>query len=138
MGIEANKQLVVKFMELFSEAKLNEAFELLADDVVWSLWGSGPAAGSYDKSAMRAMLDQSFGFFVGPLQWTPTSFTAEGDRVAVEAVSYGKTRGGFEYRNKYHPLFRVRDGKLVEIKEMFEETPVQALFAALQAEAAQA
>lgn len=137
LSIETNKATVKRFMGLLSKTRLDEAFELLSDDVTWSLWGNGPAAGIHDKEAMRAVLNRSFGYFAGPLQWTPIGLTAEEERVAVEAATYGCTRGGFEYRNKYHTLFRIKDGKIFEIKEMFEESPVQALMTALEVEAYQ-
>lgn len=134
MGIEQNKEIVERFMRLFSEAKLEEAFALLADDVVWSLWGDGPGAGSYDKAGMKQLLIESWKWFDGPVQWIPTAFTAEGDRVAVEARSRALTHGGYLHQGTYHNLFRVSDGRIVEVREMFLEGPVQKLFAALQAE----
>jgi uncharacterized protein len=38
------------------------------------------------------------------LRVTPTGLTAEGDRVAVEAESYGETASGKIYSNLYHFL----------------------------------
>jgi ketosteroid isomerase-like protein len=45
------------------------------------------------------------------------AFTAEGDRVAIEAESHVLNPNGRIYNNFYHYLFRVRDGKLVLFKE---------------------
>jgi len=43
---------------------------------------------------------------------TIKSMTAEEDRVAVEAESYGETPAGKVYNQTYHYLFIVRDGKI--------------------------
>lgn len=45
--------------------------------------------------------------------------TAEGDRVALEAQSSGLThpRTGRHYQNFYHILFRIKDGKVMLLKE---------------------
>jgi ketosteroid isomerase-like protein len=45
------------------------------------------------------------------------AFTAEGDRVAIEAESHVLNPNGRIYNNFYHYLFRIRDGKLVLFKE---------------------
>jgi ketosteroid isomerase-like protein len=136
MSIEENKTIVRLFMQRFSEARLEEAFALLSDDVSWTLWGNGPGAGTYTKAGMKDLLIQSWQWFDGVVKWTPTEFTAEDDRVAVEATSSALTRGGYCHRGQYHNLFRLKNGKIIEVKEMFLESPVQALFKALQAESA--
>ena len=135
MSIEANKALVTKFMTLFSDGRIDEAFDLLDDDMRWSMWGRGEAAGDYDKPGMKALLEQSRTWFRGPPTWMPTELTAEGERIAVEAESSAVTLGGYPHRNRYNNLFRVRDGRIVEIREMFQEGPVQKLFEVLRAEA---
>ena len=43
--------------------------------------------------------------------------TAEGERVALEAESHGTHKSGKKYNNHYHFLFRIRDGKIAEIRE---------------------
>jgi len=136
MGIEENKAVVRRFMQLFSESRLDEAFELLDNQVRWSLWGSGPGSGSYTKASMKDLLLQSWAWFDGPVMWIPIAFTAEGDRVAVEAKSSAVTRGGHHNQGEYHNLFRVSNGRIVEVREKFVEGHVQVLFKVLEAEAA--
>lgn len=136
MGIEDNKRIVDRFMHLFSEQRMDEAFELIDEDAVWSMWGSGPAARDYGKAEMKALLLQSHQWFDGLITWLPTHLVAEEDRVAVEARSDGLTHGGYRHRNVYHNLFRLKDGRIVEIREMFQESRVRMLFDQLQKEAA--
>jgi uncharacterized protein len=134
MSTETNKALVVRFMTLFSESRLDAAFELLAADVRWTLWGSGAGSGEYTKGSMLALMRESLKWFDGPITWTPTGLMAEDDRVAVEAISSGRTRGGYLHRGTYHNLFVIREGKIREVREMFLETPVRLLFEALERE----
>lgn len=136
MGIAENKEIVRRFMALFSDARLDEAFELLDEQATWTLWGSGPAAGTYSKAAMKDLLLQSWQWFSGKVRWDPTEMTAEEDRVAVMAVSNATTHGGYHHTNNYHNLFRIRNGKIVEVLEIFPEGKVQVLFEHLQAEQA--
>jgi hypothetical protein len=42
---------------------------------------------------------------------------AEGDKVAVELVITGRSAKGKDYRNHYHFLFTIRDGKIKAVKE---------------------
>ena len=54
------------------------------------------------------------------LKLTPKALTAEGDRVAVEAESYGETASGKIYNNRYHFLIEVRDGKIQAGREYLD------------------
>jgi ketosteroid isomerase-like protein len=53
------------------------------------------------------------------LKRTILAMTAEGDRVAVEATSFGYLSHAHDrpYNNFYHNLYRIRDGKIVLFKE---------------------
>ena len=54
------------------------------------------------------------------LQFTVLDMVAEGDKVAVEAVSEGEHASGQTYSNEYHFLFEFRDGKLLRLKEYMD------------------
>jgi ketosteroid isomerase-like protein len=56
-----------------------------------------------------------------------TGITAEGERVAVEAEGRFE-RPGLVYRNSYHYLFIVRDGRIVSGKEYFDTAAAAAAF----------
>ena len=58
-----------------------------------------------------------FNIFPEGLIFTLYGMTAEDDRVALEAESHGVHKSGKQYNNHYHFLFRIRDGKIAEIKE---------------------
>jgi len=54
------------------------------------------------------------------LRVLPISMVAEGDCVAVEAVSSAELRDGRAYRNTYHFLLRFRGDKLILVKEYMD------------------
>jgi ketosteroid isomerase-like protein len=60
-------------------------------------------------------------------QVTVTGITAEGERVAVEAEGRFE-RPGLIYRNSYHYLFIVRDGRIASGKEYFDTAAAAAAF----------
>jgi uncharacterized protein len=60
-------------------------------------------------------------------QVTVTGITAEGERVAVEAEGRFE-RPGLVYRNSYHYLFIVRDGRIASGKEYFDNAAAAAAF----------
>jgi ketosteroid isomerase-like protein len=62
------------------------------------------------------------------IQVTPKTMTAEGDRVAVEAESYAETITGKIYRNQYHFLITVRNGKVQSVKEYLDTMHTNEVF----------
>ena len=123
MSVEANKQVVLSFFEHFSAGKVDAALALMADTATW--W----VAGNPDKFALAgtktkaqfAQLVQGIGVAMPKgLRVTPTGITAEGERVAVEAESYGETARGKIYNNRYHFLVEVRDGKIQAVREYLD------------------
>jgi ketosteroid isomerase-like protein len=54
------------------------------------------------------------------LKVTPKAITAEGDRVALEAESYGELANGKVYNNQYHVLMEIRNGKIQAVREYMD------------------
>jgi len=77
-------------------------------------------AGKRTMAEMRALLSGVSGALETPLTVTPTAFTSEGDRVAVEATSHADLKNGRAYRNEYHFIFEFRDGKIARAKEYLD------------------
>jgi ketosteroid isomerase-like protein len=110
-----NKALVARFFELLSSGDVDDAFLLVAEDAEWTIPESlSPAPVHRDAVRERAkvMHELSRGSF---RQWV-VSMTAEDDRVAVEARSSASFASGAEYRNRYHFLFVVRDGRIAGVR----------------------
>lgn len=92
---------------------------LLADDFHFKAmlrepeWLGGEMGRETFSSAMVNMSEM----MSSPIQMTIVGMTAEDDRVAVEATSFGPMKTGPNYENRYHFLFRIRDGKVFEVRE---------------------
>lgn len=123
MSAEANKQVVLSFFENFSAGKVDAALALMADSATW--WVAGKPekfvlAGTKTKAQFVELLQGIGAAMPKGLRVTPTGLTAEGDRVAVEAESYGETTTGKIYNNRYHFLVEIRDDKIQAVREYLD------------------
>jgi len=93
--------------------------EMLAEDVVWHVEGSTAWSRSYrGKAAVKAdLLKPLFAVLDGPNPLTVLSMIAEADCVAVQARGNARTKAGADYCNSYCMIFRLNDGRVVEITE---------------------
>jgi ketosteroid isomerase-like protein len=111
---EANKALVRRYFETIASDGFGKALELVAEDARW--WYPGAEAG-LGKKDMIAAMDSAADVLVGNMGNEIVSMTAEDDRVAAEVNGSSLRKSGTRYDNVYHFLFRVRDGKIAEIRE---------------------
>lgn len=127
MSIEENKKLVARFWDAFSKSEFDTALAMLSDNgFTWWIAGDPekfPIAGLKTKEDFIKLLsDVSKAVTPEGIQMKPYAWTAEGDRVAMEAESYAKMLSGKVYNNKYHFLHIVKDGKLQTVKEYLDTT----------------
>ena len=123
MSAEKNKNVVLSFFENFSAGKVDAALAMLADTATWWVAGNPEKfvlAGTKTKAQFTELLNGIGAAMPKGLRVTPKGLTAEGDRVAVEAESYGETATGKVYNNLYHFLFEVRDGKIQAVREYLD------------------
>jgi len=120
LSIEANKQLARDFIDALSRADTDWVLEHYADDMVLWTAGSLPFSGVHTREEIRPLMEGILGAFPNGLRFTVKALTAEQDRVAIEASSRGLHASGKLYENDYHFLMRIRDGKVVEIKEYLD------------------
>jgi len=123
MSAEANKNVVLSFFENFSGGKVDAALALMSDTATW--WVAGKPdkfvlAGTKTKTQFAELLQGIGTAMPKGLRVIPKGLTAEGDRVAAEAESYGETATGKIYNNLYHFLFEVRDGKIQAVREYLD------------------
>lgn len=123
MSAETNKNVVLSFFENVSAGKVDAALALMAETATW--WVAGKPdkfvqAGTKTRTQLAELLQEIGTAMPKGLRVTPKGLTAEGDRVAAEAESYGETATGKIYNNLYHFLFEVRDGKIQAVREYFD------------------
>jgi uncharacterized protein len=117
---ENNIATVTRFFAHFSSGDVDATMAMFADDATWWVAGSMPISGTYDKAQFTALLGGVLETCTGPIRITPKVFTAQDDRVAVEAESFTETNNGRVYNNHYHFLVRVRDGQIAGVREYLD------------------
>jgi uncharacterized protein len=120
MSAEDNKRFVLGFFESMNAGNGAAVMNALADSATWWVAGNFPLSGTMTKAKFGELLGQLGPKMDGALRVTPSACTAEGDRVAVEAESYGKMKNGKVYKNQYHFLFVVQNGKIQQVKEYLD------------------
>ena len=120
MSAEENKRIVLGFFENFSAGKAEAALGAMADNATWWVAGNFPLSGTKTKKEFTELLKGMGAAMPEGLKLTAKGITAEGDRVAVEAESYGKHANGKVYQNQYHFLIEVRNGKIQAVREYLD------------------
>jgi hypothetical protein len=95
---------------------------------VWWLAGEPEQfaiAGTKNKAELAEMLATIGKGMPNGVRLTITGVTAQGDRVAVEMNADGVSATGREYRNHYHDLLEVRDGKIHAGREYLDTAHAQ-------------
>jgi len=131
MSTEQNKRIVGQFFQQFSAADVSGALELLDEAVVWRVMGregSLPLSGEMGKQAIGELIATVKAAIPDGMKLTPTGWTAEGKRVALEMESYGKLSNGKEYNNRYHFLVIVSDGRIAELREYMDTYHAKLIF----------
>jgi hypothetical protein len=120
MSIERNKQLARDFMGALERADIGAIEAAFAPDGVSWTAGSMPISGTRSRDELAEAARGILGAFPQGLKFTIRALTAEDDRVAIEAESYGRHASGKLYANQYHFLMRVRDGRITEWREYLD------------------
>ena len=121
MSIEDNKALVHRYFKAVSDNRPAEAWEMLADDAVWTVGGHSPLTGSYDKQGLaRLTEDTILARLVDGIRIELKQVIAEGDKVCAEFTSTGARPDGKVYNNHYLFLLTIKDGKLWRCTEYLD------------------
>jgi ketosteroid isomerase-like protein len=116
------RQFVLDFFKELSEGN-PVCWDRVADGATWKLIARGsdyPYTSDYTKETYRRLVEGSAKDFPNGLTFTITGTTAEGNRVALEAESYGTTRSGKLYNNLYHLLVLLENGKIKTVREYLD------------------
>lgn len=111
----ANKGAVLEWLSALSEARYDDAWALM--DPTAEYWVLRQRVSIPMSEFADLYVGHMKKTFVDGLRFTPGTMTAEDDRVAVLADSDGELVSGGRYDNKYHFLFRLRDGLITHVWE---------------------
>jgi uncharacterized protein len=128
MDLELNKQAAQAFYQRFSESDIPGVMATMTDDATFWIAGK-PHAGAPTGELSKAQIERVFLAMLGRLksglEMTVSSAIAEGDKVALEVVSYGELKDGAVYNQQYHVLMRIRAGKIASIREYMDTQHVR-------------
>ena len=120
-----NRQLVEAAFDRWAAGGSRFFDEMLADDVIWTIKGSGPSAGTFRgretfvARAVRPFADR----LATPVRPVSRRVWTDGDHVIVNWDGVGTARDGQAYRNSYAWIFRMANGKVVEATAFLDLVP---------------
>jgi uncharacterized protein len=96
-----NRKLAEELFARLSAGDVPGALATMTDDATWLAAGRRellPAAGNYNKEKLGRFFNPMLGQLKNGLKMTMKGMIAEGDRVALEAESYGELKNGRIYK----------------------------------------
>jgi ketosteroid isomerase-like protein len=117
---ETNKAAVNSFFHALNAGDVDSVVRSYSEDGSVQTMGNTLISGLSGHEEIGAAIEGITDVFPRGLTFTLLDMVAEGDKVAVEAVSEGEHVSGQTYSNEYHFLFHFRDGKVVKLKEYMD------------------
>ncbi len=126
---DLNRRIIEEGFDRWATQGVSIFGDILSPDIVWTIKGSGPSAGTFrgrDVLVERAVRPfQSR--LANPVRPVARRVWADGDYVIVNWDGEGMARDGQPYRNSYAWIFRMRDGKAVEVTAFLDLVPYDAV-----------
>lgn len=118
---ENNKALVRASFDRWRNAT-GGPFELLVDDVEWTIIGSSPLAKTYrsKNEFIDAVIDPFNARMDKPLVPTIRGIYADGDMVIIFFDGEATVRDGQPYLNTYTWYFQMKDAKIIKAVAFFD------------------
>lgn len=127
-----NKSILQLIFSELSKGNSLPFVERMSDQFSWTITGTTSWSKKYEGK--RAVIDHLFGALraklAPPIVVEAQRFIADGDLVAVEARGKNTTKDGVPYNNTYCYVFRLADGKLMEMTEYLDTELVSAALGA--------
>jgi ketosteroid isomerase-like protein len=119
-NVEANKKVARQFIDGITAGDVDAMMNCLHEDGSVETMGTTLISGVNSKKTVRALAAHVQDAFPKGIKMTVHNLIGENDTVAVEAESMAMHSSGKTYNNKYHFLFRFRDGKIIYLKEYLD------------------
>ncbi len=122
---EAGRQAVQQAFDRWQRGEGNFFQDVLAEDVQWTIKGSGPSAGTY--RGRQDFLDRAVTPFAArmpqPVRPTAVRVWADGDHVIAQWEGSGQAGDGQPYRNSYAWILRMQGTRAVEVTAFLDLAP---------------
>ena len=116
---EKNKQIARDFFGTLSAGSEKYLDFYTDDSVIWTA-GDNSIGGTRTKKEIISFAQNILSAFPSGITFNITGITAEEERVAVEISGEAIHASGETYNNQYHFLLRIKDGKILELKEYMD------------------
>jgi uncharacterized protein len=115
-----SKTVVLKYVEALQRGDADAVRDSFAEQATWWLAGELPLSGTW--RGRDQILDE---FLASAMQYYDpdtvsievTNVVAEGEQVALEWITRGRTASGNDYENFYSAIFVVRDDRIQAVRE---------------------
>ena len=111
---------VREFYDALALGEFARIEERLAEDVVLEFPGRRFGGRLEGRRRVMVFLRQNQRLFAGGLRFTVHWAGVVGDRAVAQWTNEGTTRGGTAYANRGATVFRVQDGRIVEIQDYLD------------------
>ena len=117
--IKKNKELVQEFFNLLSSGS-DKYLDFYNDEsVIWTA-GENAIGGSRSKSEVVSFAKSVLDSFPKGITFNVVNLVAENDYVAAEVEGSAMHVSGKPYNNKYHFLLKIKNNKILELKEYMD------------------
>ena len=129
---ETNRSLITKAFDGLRHGNPSNFMPLFGEDIEWRVMGSS----SWSKHAKglanveRDLIGPLFARFAGPYLNIPELILADGEHVVVLAKGDAETVEGKRYANDYCFVFRMANGKIVDVREYMDTMLADAVLGA--------
>ena len=116
---DQNKKITKEFFEALSNGS-DKYLDFYTDEsIIWTA-GNNAIGGTRTKKEVVSFAQNILSSFPSGIKFNITGITAEDERVAVEISGEAIHASGETYNNQYHFLLRIKDGKILELKEYMD------------------
>ena len=119
---ERNRKLLTEAFAGLEHGDPSKFLPLLAQDVCWRVMGSSAWSKTVTGLAdiERELIAPLFARFAGPYLNIAELVLADGEHVVVLAKGDARTAEGERYANDYCFVFRLAEGRIVEVREYMD------------------
>jgi uncharacterized protein len=115
--LAANKAIAWSLFEALRDGRFQDAIDLLDPDGVWFNAVSPPYVAQTMKAFRAQLRVMERGLLDNPCAFVLDHILAEGDEVAMEFHQEGTLKDGRPMDLAYAVFMRIRDGRIVELRE---------------------
>ena len=116
---EESKDIAIKFFKALSSGSDTYLNYYNDDSIIWTA-GDNSIGGTRTKQEIVHFAQGILSAFPDGIKFNITGITAENERVAVEVSGEAIHASGKNYNNKYHFLLKIKNGKILELKEYMD------------------